>query len=188
MPWQTFGQHMAECRREMYPWVGLGLRIREILGRSAVQIQFVCTYAFWSLLPILPTPHASSAPCGNPPAILCVNKSNVLRVCCFVSRQTMKTNKGTLRKNSLLSFINNGKIVWQLKNSFYNCYQLRLGFSLVWLRNKLITMYFSLEDLLCFCLSATSTWKQSQNWNWPGKCLCQQASTAPNRSEPSGAK
>lgn len=137
MPWQTFGQHMAECRREMYPWVGLGLRIREILGRSAVQIQFVCTYAFWSLLPILPTHHASSAPRGNPPAILCVNKSNVLRVCCFVSRQTIKTNKGTLRKNSLLWFINNGKIVWQLKNSFYNCYQLRLGFSLVWLRNKL---------------------------------------------------
>jgi len=42
MPWQTFGRHMAKCRREMYPWVGLGLRIREILGYSDIQIQ--CVY------------------------------------------------------------------------------------------------------------------------------------------------
>jgi len=54
----------------------------------------------------VPTPSGhccrySSLLLSSPPAILCVKKSNVLRVCCFVPRQTMKTNKDTLGKIKL---------------------------------------------------------------------------------------
>jgi len=45
-------------------------------------------------------------------------------------------------------------------------------------------MFKTLRTGSVFYFSESSAQKQALNWNWPGKCLCQQASTAPNWSEP----